>query len=113
MEAVLTSVGYSVTCAADGAEGVRLFLGLRPELVITDVVMPVQEGIETILELRRAQSDVRIIAMSGGGRFDSGGGRFVSTDLLGMARGFGADHVILKPFDADELIAVVELALSR
>jgi CheY-like chemotaxis protein len=106
IEAILTSYGYQVTCAGDGKEGVRVFLGLRPDLVITDVIMPVQEGFETILALRREQPDLKIIAMSGGGLV-------AGTDFLGMAQGFGADHVIAKPFDADELIAIVQVALAR
>ncbi len=105
IEMILTSYGYGVTCAADGEQGVRLFLGLRPDLVITDVIMPVKEGFETILALRREQPELKIIAMSGGGRV-------AGTDFLSIARGFGADHVIAKPFDADELIAMVQLALS-
>jgi CheY-like chemotaxis protein len=106
IEAILTSYGYGVTCAADGEEGVQVFLSLRPDLVITDVLMPVQEGFETILALRREQPELKIIAMSGGGRV-------AGTDFLSMAQGFGADHVIAKPFDGEELIAVVQLALSE
>jgi DNA-binding response OmpR family regulator len=105
IETILTSSGYTVICAADGKEGVRLFRDTRPDLVITDVIMPVQEGIETILVLRQEHPDAKIIAMSGGGRI-------ASTNLLGMARGFGADHILTKPFDIDGLIAVVQLALS-
>jgi DNA-binding response OmpR family regulator len=105
IETILTSSGYGVVCAADGKEGVRLFRDLRPDLVITDVIMPVQEGIETILVLRQEQPDAKIIAMSGGGRI-------ASSNLLGMARGFGADHILAKPFDLEGLIAVVQLALS-
>ena len=93
IETVLTSAGYCVTCAADGNEGVRIFLAFHPDIVITDVIMPVQEGFETILALRREQPEIKIIAMSGGGRV-------ASTDFLSMARGFGADHVMAKPFDA-------------
>jgi DNA-binding response OmpR family regulator len=106
IETVLAGCGYGVVCAADGKEGVRLFLALRPDLVMTDIIMPVQEGIETIFEIRQEQPTARIIAMSGGGRI-------ASSDLLGMARELGADHVLAKPFDIDGLIAVVQLALSR
>jgi len=105
IETILTISGYQVICAADGKEGVRLFLSLKPDLVITDVIMPVQEGIETILVLRKAQPEAKIIAMSGGGRIDS-------TNLLSMAQGFGADYILTKPFDIDGLLAVVKLALS-
>ncbi len=105
IQTILVSSGYKVACAADGEEGVRLFLSLRPDLVITDVIMPVQEGFETILALRREQPEAKIVAMSGGGQI-------AGTDFLSMARGFGADHVMAKPFDADALIAVVERALA-
>ena len=106
IEAILTSYGYAVTCAADGEEGVRTFPRVRPDLVITDIIMPVKEGFETILALRREQPELKIIAMSGGGRI-------AGSDFLSMAQGFGADHIIAKPFDAEELIAVVQLALSQ
>jgi two-component system, chemotaxis family, chemotaxis protein CheY len=104
--AILAGLPYQVICAADGEEGIRLFRSLRPDLVITDILMPKQEGIETILAIRQEQSDAKVIAMSGGGRI----GR---TDLLIMARELGADHILAKPFDIDGLTAVVQQILSE
>jgi len=106
IEIVLIAAGYGVMCAPDGEEGIRLFRALRPDLVITDVIMPVQEGIETILGIRREQPGAKIIAMSGGGRI-------ASNDLLTMARNLGADRVLAKPFDIDALTAVVQQTLSE
>lgn len=105
IEIILTGAGYRVTCAPDGDEGVRLFRALRPDLVITDVIMPVREGIETILAIRQDQPNAKIIAMSGGGRT-------ASRDLLTMARRLGADRIMSKPFTIDELTAVVEQTLT-
>ncbi len=105
IEMILTGFGYGVTCAPDGEEGFRLFRALRPDLVITDVIMPVREGIETILAMRQEQPEAKIIAMSGGGSI-------ASADLLTMAQTLGADCIIAKPFDIDELIAVVQQTLS-
>lgn len=102
---ILTGLGYSVICAENGEEGMQLFRSLRPDLVITDIIMPKREGIETIIAIRREQPEAKIIAMSGGGRINC-------ADLLSMARGLGADHSITKPFDVDGLAAVVNQALS-
>ncbi len=63
----LERAGYSVLVARDGREGLQLFRGLPPDLVITDIVMEGQEGLETIQSLRREVPGVKIIAMSGGG----------------------------------------------
>jgi two-component system chemotaxis response regulator CheY len=103
--AILNKSGYSVTCATNGEEGAEIFRALKPDLVITDIIMPNREGIETILLIRREHPAARIIAMSGGGRIGS-------ADLLTMARELGADHVLRKPFDMDTLIATVRESLS-
>jgi CheY-like chemotaxis protein len=97
---ILTDLGYSVICAVDGEEGMQLFRSLRPDLVITDIIMPKREGIETIIAIRRERPEAKIIAMSGGGRINC-------ADLLSMARDLGANHAITKPFDIDGLTAVV------
>jgi DNA-binding response OmpR family regulator len=106
VEQVLASACYRVTCAADGEEGIRLFRSLHPDLVIADLIMPIREGIETILEMKREQPQVTIIAMSGGGRLGT-------PDILKMARQLGADYTIAKPFRSDELTAIVRQSLAR
>lgn len=96
---ILRGAGHEVIEAADGRIGMELFERHQPELVITDIVMPNQEGIETIRTLHRLRPDVRIIAISGGGH-----GQF---DFLGMAREFGALATLAKPFRKQELLDVV------
>jgi len=101
LEIVLEDRGYEVVTAKDGAEGLRLFQKYHPDLVITDLIMPEKEGIETILEMRRERPDAKIIAISGGGRTHN-------RCFLDMAARFGAAAVLPKPFMPDELAAKIE-----
>ncbi|MEO5957891.1 MAG: response regulator [Opitutaceae bacterium] len=64
----LIHFGHTVIEARNGREGLELFAEARPELVITDIVMPEKEGLEVIIELRAHRPPVKIIAISGGGR---------------------------------------------
>ena len=98
---ILTSAGYDVCEAADGAAGARLFRQERPELVITDIFMPEQDGIETILALKREFPTVKIIAISGGGQNGD-------LNYLAMTRTLGADRVLRKPFTHQELLTIVQ-----
>lgn len=102
---ILHSAGYEVTEAENGDLGLRR-LGSQPaDLVITDIIMPEKEGIGTILELKQNYPDVKIIAMSGGGRT-------VNLDYLGKAQKLGANAAIAKPFTKDELLTVVNACLG-
>jgi DNA-binding response OmpR family regulator len=98
---ILARASHEVIEAANGKKGMEQFATYRPEVVVTDLLMPEQEGIETIRELRRIAPSLRIVAMSGGG---------TDNDLifLGMAKALGADAVLAKPFRADELIRAVQ-----
>ena len=101
---ILRANGYDVVTAADGARGMTMFHSEHPDVVITDIIMPEQEGLETILKIRRERPEVRIIAISGGGRLapnrvDS------KMELLVAARGLGADSVIPKPFDEETVLS--------
>lgn len=89
---VLVREGYEVLSAEDGRRGLALFRSEDPDLVLTDIIMPDQEGIETIIAMGKLRPDVKIIAMSGGGRI-------ANVDLLTMAQKFGAAETIRKPFD--------------
>lgn len=95
-----------VIVARDGAEGIALMKTHAFDLLITDLLMPEKDGIETILEIRRANAALPIIAISGGGRF---GGR---GDLLRMAQRLGATATLQKPFTREELLAAVDRCLA-
>lgn len=97
---VLIKAGYLVFLAPDGNAGLAKFHAEQPDLVVTDLIMPEKEGIETIRELRAAAPGLPIVAMSGGG---SRGNQ----DFLSMARKLGASEVLSKPFSNDELLTVV------
>lgn len=88
--ATLTFLGHTVTEAADGKEGMRKFVEHGADLVITDLVMPETEGFEVLMTIRGEHPEVKIIAISGGGRHGA-------ADNLKMAKYLGASHVIPKP----------------
>ncbi len=102
----LMSAGHSVIEAKDGLEGLALQDKDPCDLVITDIIMPEKEGLETILELRQADSGLPIIAISGGGREGY-------SDYLEAARPFGANCSLAKPFSQDDLLSAVESCSSK
>ncbi len=97
---MLERKGHEVFEAADGVEGLKINREHPADLIITDIIMPEKEGIETIKELRREFPAVKIIAMSGGGRIGP-------ESYLKMAKGFGAARTFTKPIDQNELVDVV------
>ena len=96
---------YKVFSAEDGVRGMALFRSEQPDLVITDIIMPEQEGILTITEMLKAKPDTKIIAISGGGRIGN-------SDFLKIAQVLGAMAVIGKPFDLDEFMMIVRDCLA-
>jgi len=103
---MLDGAGYAVTCIVDGKQAMRAIRACRPDLVITDLIMPNQEGIETIMQLRQYDPTVPIIAMSGGGRL----GNF---DFLEMAQSLGATATLAKPFGSAALLDKVRACLTH
>ncbi|MDB5423198.1 MAG: regulator [Phenylobacterium sp.] len=97
--AAFSRLGCEVQSAPDGRAGVRLFNANPADLVVTDILMPNQEGIETILQLKRGALAPKVIAISGGGSL---GGQ----DFLKWARNLGADATLPKPFRTSELIHI-------
>lgn len=100
MTRILVADGHDVVTASEGSRGMAIYRDTHPDLVITDIVMPGQEGLETILTLRRDDNPVKIIAISG-----------TDMEMLDTARLIGADDVLAKPFRAHELLSRVH-ALS-
>ena len=99
---ILTAAGHDVSQAANGLEAAALLEKEAPyDLVITDILMPEKEGIETIKELKSQWPQTRILAISGGGIGMSG-------DYLDLALAMGADEALGKPFGRKELLMAVE-----
>jgi len=103
---MLEDAGYEVIEAENGEVGIHLFREARTDLIITDIFMPVKEGIETMLALKREYPDVRIIAMSGGGRTSD-------FSYLEIMKGLGADRAFAKPFERPELLAAIQELLGE
>jgi DNA-binding response OmpR family regulator len=103
---ILERRGYRTLVAMDGLRGLRVTRAERPDLVITDIIMPDQEGLATIREIRKEQPDTPILAISGGGRLGN-------IDYLKIARMLGADEILPKPFSPTELLEHVERCIKR
>lgn len=101
LRAVLQDAGYEVIEAEDGNRGLRLFRDNEVHLIITDIIMPDKEGLETIMDVKKESPDVRIIAISGGARV----GPF---SYLTLAEKFGAHRVFSKPLPMQELLEAIE-----
>lgn len=101
----LTGRGFKVIQASDGEEGMALFRAEPTDLVITDMVMPNKEGIETIGDLRREDPNVGIIAMSGGLAQNA-------PLYLKLAGNLGATRTLKKPFGLPALITAIEETLT-
>ncbi len=105
LDQMLTREGYEVASAANGKVGMRLFREDPVDLIITDIIMPEKDGIEMILELRHDFSNLKIIAISGGGRLGPDG-------YLEMAQKLGAHKTFFKPFNRKEILDAVEELLE-
>jgi CheY-like chemotaxis protein len=101
----LEAAGHTVIDAGDGQAGLALFHRQHPDLVITDMLMPIMEGIETIQEIRRSSRGTKIIAMSG----SSGDAERL---YLGAAQKLGADATLRKPFKPADLEQTVARLLT-
>jgi CheY-like chemotaxis protein len=102
---ILERDGHSVRSAENGRAGLELVAREVPDLVVTDLLMPEKEGIETIVELREKHPDLRIVAVSGaGGKGEDG--PLMDAELL------GADAALPKPFSVEEFLETVERVLA-
>ncbi|HEV8015080.1 MAG TPA: response regulator [Stellaceae bacterium] len=102
---ILQSAGYQVVTANDGVQGFETFRKEQPDLVISDIIMPEQEGIGTIRQILAEKPSAKIIAISGGGRIGN-------TDFLQIARKMGAVDALAKPFDPEDLLGRINTCLK-
>ncbi len=105
LKMILQLEGYYVRTAADGEEVLRMCRFEDFDLLITDIMMPKKEGVETIMELKNINPGISIIAISGGGKLDG-------MDVLRAAEMVGAEHTLSKPFEPRDLVKAVEHCLS-
>ena len=102
---ILVRAGYDVDDASNGKVAVREYRRQRCDVVIMDIVMPDEEGLGTMSELRRLNPNVKIIAISGGGLGKAG-------DYLGIAQMLGAMRTLAKPFLPEALVAMIAEVLA-
>jgi CheY-like chemotaxis protein len=103
IRSMLESAGYSVLAAENGKEAMKILKDTRVDLILTDLVMPEQEGIETIKALRRDYPDLKVIAMSG-----AFGG-----DYLRIASYLGAHGTLPKPIQMRALLKLIGETLGE
>ncbi len=101
----LVQLGHSVIEARNGLEAMEICAAEEPEVMLTDLIMPKQEGLETIGMLRLKFPAIKVVAMSGGGR-----GR--AENYLKMAQQMGAKATLEKPFSNEELAAALAKATA-
>jgi CheY-like chemotaxis protein len=97
LQKLLQMVGHEVELAKDGLEAVRILDTETFDLMVTDIVMPNQEGLESIMQARQRHPDLHLIAMSGGGKDRT-------ENYLRMAKSFGAEAIFMKPFSPREML---------
>jgi DNA-binding response OmpR family regulator len=102
---LLETHGFRVLTARNGALGLQMFRAHSPAVVVTDIMMPEEDGIGLMLQMRRERRDVKIIAISGGGKVDK-------SDYLVIAQKLGADAAFEKQ-DTDALIDRLDEMLKR
>jgi CheY-like chemotaxis protein len=102
----LKEAGYRVAEARDGAEALRQYRMAPADLVIMDILMPNQDGLETTVTLRREFPKVKIIAITGGSDMIG------ILNFLDVAKMLGAHRVLQKPFDMKALLDTVQAELE-
>jgi DNA-binding response OmpR family regulator len=96
---------FRVLEADNGREAIAHFKPALTDLVITDLIMPEEDGLKVIIKLREVKPSLKVIAISGGGKAGPG-------NYLSLAKALGADSVYSKPFSVSELIIKIEELLN-
>ena len=103
---VLERAGFEVVVASNGNEAIKIFNNDPADLVIADILMPGKDGLEVVRDLKRNYDDVKIIAISGGGQIGP-------ESYLDLAKKFGAEYTLTKPFSMSELLESVRKSLDK
>lgn len=100
LKQLLEMNGYEVILAPEGRTGLKLHHQTPADLIVTDIVMPEKEGLETIMDFRRGFPGIKIIAISGGGVVEA-------DKYLNTAKALGAQRTFSKPFELNEFMQAV------
>jgi two-component system, chemotaxis family, chemotaxis protein CheY len=103
LKETLVAAGYEVRTAINGEEGMLCLRAYAPDLVVTDLLMPKKEGLETIREMRMVKPEARIVAISGAPP---------DWRVLEIAKELGASETLAKPFQPDDLLHAVARLLA-
>ena len=96
---------FTVLEAENGKAAITHFKPLITDLVVTDLIMPEEDGLKVVIKLRELKPSIKIIAISGGGKVGPG-------SYLNLAKALGADAIYSKPFSINDLIAKIEELLE-
>lgn len=105
LQSMLEESGFNVILKENGAQGFTAFQNNHVDLIITDIIMPGQEGIETIQAVRQVDASIPIIAISGTHFFNS-------NDYSEMVTAFGANYTICKPFKKQVILSTIDICLK-
>ena len=98
--------GFTVMEAENGKEAIGHFKPLLTDLVVTDLIMPEEDGLKVIIKLKELKPSIKIIAISGGGKAGP-------ASYLNLAKALGADAIYTKPFSINDLVAKIEELLDN
>lgn len=96
---------FTVLEAENGKAAITHFKPLITDLVVTDLIMPEEDGLKVVIKLKELKPSIKIIAISGGGKVGPG-------SYLNLAKALGADAIYSKPFSINDLIAKIEQLLD-
>jgi len=113
---IFVRAGFDVAVASNGDDGLNLLREQGADLVITDIIMPGSDGVETAYDIRMEFPKTKIIVMSGGGNIapqEYEPNAITTSAYLASAAAIGADLTLTKPFDRDELIKAAKELTSK
>lgn len=103
----LEKEGYDVSIAVNGVEAIKAIEEETFDLIVTDIVMPEKDGLSTILQTKRDNENIKIIAISGGDR------SFTGSSYLQIAKNIGVERTFQKPFNSKEFLRAVKEVLQN